>query len=73
MLDPKRYEPFIIFRCVIGSLAYGLEGEDSDTDRRGSWLSARLPNGNDTGCWWRASLLTGPRPACSGFRGAACP
>jgi len=28
----------VIFRCVIGSRAYGLESEDSDTDRRGIYL-----------------------------------
>lgn len=28
----------VIFRCVIGSRAYGLETEDSDTDRRGVYL-----------------------------------
>jgi predicted nucleotidyltransferase len=28
----------VIYRCVIGSRAYGLEGEDSDTDRRGVYL-----------------------------------
>src|SRR5690606_34266710 len=25
----------VIYRCVIGSRAYGLHGEESDTDRRG--------------------------------------
>lgn len=28
----------VIFRCVIGSRAYGLEGDESDTDRRGVYL-----------------------------------
>jgi hypothetical protein len=28
----------VIYRCVIGSRAYGLETEDSDTDRRGIYL-----------------------------------
>lgn len=28
----------VIFRCVIGSRAYGLEDENSDTDRRGVYL-----------------------------------
>ncbi len=33
----------VIFRCVIGSRAYGLEHEESDTDRRGVYLPpARL-------------------------------
>ena len=30
----------VIYRCVIGSRAYGLETEDSDTDRRGIFLPA---------------------------------
>src|SRR5262249_14340128 len=28
----------VIYRCVIGSQAYGLAGEDSDIDRRGVYL-----------------------------------
>jgi predicted nucleotidyltransferase len=28
----------IIYRCVVGSRAYGLDGPDSDTDRRGIYL-----------------------------------
>jgi predicted nucleotidyltransferase len=32
------YEPHVILRCVVGSRAYGLEGEGSDTDRRGVFL-----------------------------------
>lgn len=32
-------EDFVIFRCVVGSRAYGLEGKDSDTDRRGVFLA----------------------------------
>jgi predicted nucleotidyltransferase len=32
------YERFIILRCVVGSRAYGLAGEGSDTDRRGVYL-----------------------------------
>jgi uncharacterized protein len=28
----------VIYRCVVGSRAYGLEGADSDTDRRGIYL-----------------------------------
>jgi uncharacterized protein len=43
MHDPRAYEPYIIYRCVVGSRAYGLEGEGSDTDRRGFFLPpARL-------------------------------
>lgn len=32
-------ERFIIYRCVVGSRAYGLDGDDSDTDRRGIYLA----------------------------------
>ncbi len=32
-------EPLIIYRCVTGSKAYGLETEESDTDRRGIYLA----------------------------------
>ncbi len=30
--------PYVIYRCIVGSRAYGLEGADSDTDRRGFYL-----------------------------------
>src|SRR5262245_10379473 len=32
-------EQFIIYRCVVGSRAYGLDNEDSDTDYRGIYLA----------------------------------
>ena len=32
-------ESFIIYRCVVGSRAYGLDNDDSDTDRRGIYLA----------------------------------
>lgn len=32
-------EEFIIYRCVVGSRAYGLDQDDSDTDRRGIYLA----------------------------------
>ena len=32
-------ESFIIYRCVVGSRAYGLDHDDSDTDRRGIYLA----------------------------------
>lgn len=37
LMDSGLYER-VIYRCVIGSRAYGLEDEDSDTDRRGIYL-----------------------------------
>ena len=32
-------ESLILYRCVVGSRAYGLEHDDSDTDRRGIYLA----------------------------------
>jgi predicted nucleotidyltransferase len=32
-------EQFIIYRCVVGSRAYGLDSDESDTDRRGVYLA----------------------------------
>lgn len=32
------WEQFIIYRCVVGSRAYGLDDEESDVDRRGFFL-----------------------------------
>jgi hypothetical protein len=32
-------EPLIIYRCVVGSRAYGLDHDESDTDRRGVYLA----------------------------------
>jgi len=32
-------EQFIIYRCVVGSRAYGLDQDDSDTDQRGIYLA----------------------------------
>lgn len=37
-LADRGLERYVIYRCVIGSRAYGLEGEGSDTDRRGVYL-----------------------------------
>jgi len=38
-LDAFDLESLIIYRCVTGSQAYGLETEESDTDRRGIYLA----------------------------------
>ena len=32
-------EQLIIYRCIVGSHAYGLDNDDSDTDRRGIYLA----------------------------------
>jgi hypothetical protein len=36
--DFDHWQPFIIYRCVVGSQAYGLSDENSDVDRRGIYL-----------------------------------
>lgn len=36
--DFESWKGFIIYRCVVGSQAFGLSGEDSDVDRRGIYL-----------------------------------
>ncbi|MFV9505165.1 MAG: DNA polymerase beta superfamily protein [Oscillochloridaceae bacterium umkhey_bin13] len=41
--EPASLRPYIIYRCVVGSRAYGLDDASSDTDRRGIYLPpARL-------------------------------
>jgi hypothetical protein len=34
-IDFEDWKPFIIYRCVVGSQAFGLSGDDSDVDHRG--------------------------------------
>jgi uncharacterized protein len=36
---PFDLESFIIYRCIVGSRAYGLDNDESDTDRRGIYLA----------------------------------
>ena len=36
--DLDELRPFVIYRCIVGSRAYGLDDEGSDTDRRGVYL-----------------------------------
>jgi len=65
--DPATEEdlgPYIIYRCVIGSRAYGLETEGSDVDRRGFYLPPaerhwslrgvpeQLENAETQECYW---------------------
>jgi predicted nucleotidyltransferase len=38
ILDEYDLYEFVIYRCVVGSRAFGLAGEDSDFDRRGVYL-----------------------------------
>ena len=37
--DIDSYAPYIIYRCIVGSRAYGLDTDKSDVDRRGIYLS----------------------------------
>ncbi len=37
-LNDRDLEQYIIYRCVVGSRAYGLDDDQSDTDRRGIYL-----------------------------------
>lgn len=38
--DPDDYDlhPYIIYKCIVGSRAFGLDNQDSDTDMRGIYL-----------------------------------
>lgn len=36
--DKAELYPYVIYRCVVGSRAYGLESDQSDVDRRGFYL-----------------------------------
>lgn len=38
LADHNELRRFVLFRCVVGSRAYGLDRADSDTDRRGFFL-----------------------------------
>ena len=38
LIDHEIFAEHVIFRCIVGSRAYGLDGPDSDTDRRGVYL-----------------------------------
>jgi hypothetical protein len=56
--------PYIIYRCVVGSRAYGLDDHESDTDRRGIYLPPadlnwslagspeQLENEDNQECYW---------------------
>lgn len=37
-LDDMNLDEFVIYRCIVGSRAYGLDNESSDVDRRGIYL-----------------------------------
>ena len=61
--DPAELHRFVVFRCIVGSTAYGLNIEGSDVDRRGyylppadlHWSLKGVPEQLETGeeeCYW---------------------
>ena len=62
--DTDELRPFIIYSCVVGSRAYGLDDASSDTDRRGIYLPPadlhwslfgapeQLENQENQECYW---------------------
>lgn len=61
--DAAALQRFVVFRCIVGSTAYGLNHEGSDVDRRGfylppadlHWGLAGVPEQLETGhdeCYW---------------------
>ena len=62
--DTEELRSFVIYRCVVGSRAYGLDDERSDTDRRGIYLPPanlhwslfgapeQLENKENQECYW---------------------
>ena len=61
--DPIQFHRFVIFRCIVGSTAYGLNQTSSDVDRRGfylppadlHWALAGVPEQLETEqeeCYW---------------------
>jgi len=62
--DDLNLYDFVIYRCVVGSRAFGLDTEDSDTDRRGIYLPPaelhwslygvpeQLENDKTQECYW---------------------
>ncbi len=63
-LPEHDYSPYVIFRCIVGSRAYGLAQRDSDFDRRGIYLPPadlqwsflgvpeQLENRDTDECYW---------------------
>ncbi len=56
--DDFQLEDHVIYRCVTGSRAYGLETETSDTDLRGVYLAPRRPTVVPL---WRPRTIRGQR------------
>src|SRR5438477_1731130 len=64
LIDHELLARYVIYRCVVGSGAYGLDGPGSDTDRRGIYLPPvdlqwslygvpeQLENPDSQECYW---------------------
>jgi hypothetical protein len=64
LLDHELFARYVIYRCVVGSRAYGLDGPGSDVDRRGIYLPPadlhwslygvpeQLENSDRQECYW---------------------
>jgi predicted nucleotidyltransferase len=62
--DEAVLSPYVIYRCIVGSRAYGLEQAESDTDRRGIYLPPahlhwslygvpeQIENKDNEECYW---------------------
>ncbi len=58
--DEFDLERFIIYRCIVGSRAYGLDHDESDTDRRGIYLAhwslfgapEQFEDNSTQSCYW---------------------
>lgn len=65
------YRPFIIYRCIVGSRAYGLDNDASDIDQRGIYLPPadiqwslqgapeQLEQGETDECYWELQKFIG--------------
>jgi predicted nucleotidyltransferase len=65
------YRPFIIYRCIVGSRAYGLDHDSSDIDMRGIYLPPadiqwslqgapeQLEQGETDECYWELQKFIG--------------
>jgi predicted nucleotidyltransferase len=62
MLAPAGLDDRVLYRCVVGSRAYGLDGPGSDTDRRGFYLAPAALQ-------WS---FAGPPPQLEDVDGQAC-
>lgn len=70
LMEERDLRPYVIYRCVIGSRAYGLDDEESDTDRRGIYLPPaelhwslygvpeRLEDPGEEECYWEVAEVS---------------